>query len=95
MQIQDNSLANITTVVNDHFFIEIKNQPLAGSTFEYKICTHDEKIIRKGQFSGPYVQLRLSLIEEGQYIFLLYLNGQKLQESSFEKRSNCYLALVK
>lgn len=95
MQIQQNSLAIVTTVVTHFLFIEIKNQPLAGNTFEYKICTPDEKIIRKGQFTEPNVQLRLSLIKEGKYNFLLYLNGQKLQESSFEKRTGYHLALEK
>ncbi|HRI21095.1 MAG TPA: hypothetical protein PLA68_09070 [Panacibacter sp.] len=93
MQPQTGSLANVTAIVDDFMFVEINKYALAGNTFEYKICTTDEKIIRKGQFSGLNVQLRLSFIEEGKYNFQLYLNGEQLQESRFEKRSSYYYNL--
>lgn len=93
MQPQTSSLASVTAIVEDFMFVEINKYALAGKTFEYKICTPDEKIIRKGQFSGLNVQLRLSFIEEGRYNFQLYLNGEQLQESRFEKRSSYYYNL--
>ena len=79
--------AAVTNIVYDFLKVEIVQSALIGNTFEYKICCPDEKIIRKGSFTGSNVQLRLSLMQEGKYIFQLYLNGERIQDSGFEKTS--------
>ncbi len=86
MQAHNDSFARITDVVQDFMFVEINSFVMQNKTFEYKIFSQDEKLIRKGRFEGPMVQLRLSLMQEGKYIFLLYLNGEQLQNSGFEKQ---------
>lgn len=80
------SFASITDIVQDFMFVEIRNIAILDKTFEYKIVSQDDKLIRKGRFEGPNVQLRLSLMPEGTYFFRLYLNGEELQHISFEKR---------
>ena len=86
MQAHNDSFARITDVVQDFMFVEINSFVMQNKTFEYKIFSQDEKLIRKGRFEGPMVQLRLSLMQEGKYIFLLYLNGEQLQNSGLEKQ---------
>ena len=77
--------ANVSNIVYDLLKVEIVQSTLFNTTFEYKICCPNEKIIRKGSFRGPNVQLRLSLMQEGKYSFHLFLNGEQIQYSGFEK----------
>jgi len=87
MYATNDSFARITDIVHDFLFVEINSTALQNKTFEYKIISQEEKLIRKGHFEGPMVQLRLSLMQEGKYTFQLYLNGEQLLNSGFEKRA--------
>lgn len=82
---QNITAAAVSNIVYDLMNVEIIHSSLFNNIFEYRICCDDEKIIRKGRFTGPNVQLRLSFIKEGKYSFLLFLNGEQIQQSGFEK----------
>jgi hypothetical protein len=87
MQIQNEAYATVTNIVWDFMFVQIISDVLQNKTLEYKIFSLDDKLIRKGHFEGPIIQLRLSHIQEGNYIFQLYLNNIQLQQVPFEKRA--------
>ena len=78
---------SITDVVYDHLLIEIKHSLLTMKYFEYRICTKDEKLVRQGSFRGPMVQLRLSLMDSGDYQLLLSANGNEWEQFGFEKKA--------
>ncbi len=88
------ALANVTNTVYDFMFVEITEPSLCDHehVFDYLIYSPDERPVRKGSFSGPSVQLRLSLIEAGNYLFRLYLNGEALQNFCFEKKPTFAMA---
>ncbi|MDB5190895.1 MAG: hypothetical protein JWQ96_458 [Segetibacter sp.] len=78
----------VTEQVYDLFLVDILNQTLLYESFEYAICSEDNKTIRKGQFRAPSVQLRTSDLCEGNYQFQLYLKGKEWQCAAFQKVSH-------
>jgi hypothetical protein len=66
--------------------IEINNTLLRTKSFEYRICTKDQRLVRQGCFHGPMVQLRLSFMDTGIYQLLLSNDGQQWQQYAFEKK---------
>ena len=88
MLAQNTTAAAVSNIVYDLMNVEIVHASLfnnINNIFEYKIFCCEEKIIRKGKFTGHNVQLRLSFIKEGKYSFRLFLNGEQIQQSGFEK----------
>ena len=87
-------LASVTPTVYDFMLVEITEPTLCDHqhVFDYLIYSPDERPVRKGRFSGPSVQLRLSLIEAGSYLFRLYLDGEAIQNFCFEKKPSFSLA---
>ena len=77
----------VTDVVYDHLLIEINHQQSQTKNFEYRICTRDEKLVRQGSFRGPRVQLRLSLMDTGNYQLLLSEDGSEWEPFGFEKKA--------
>ncbi len=81
------SAVSVTDVVFDHLLIEINHNLLRNKDFEYRICTKDKRLVRQGSFRGPAVQLRLSLMDTGNYQLLLSDDGQEWQQFAFEKKA--------
>jgi len=77
---------SVTDVVYDHLLIEITSSLLKTKNFEYRICTKDEKLVRQGSFRGPMVQLRVSLMNTGNYQLLISENGREWEQFGFEKK---------
>lgn len=77
---------SVTDVVYDHLLIEINSSLLKTKNFEYRICTNDERLVRQGSFRGPMVQLRVSLMNTGNYQLLLSENGEQWEQFGFEKK---------
>ncbi|HWB26094.1 MAG TPA: hypothetical protein VG738_11470 [Chitinophagaceae bacterium] len=78
---------SVTDVVYDHLLIEINHNLLKNKSFEYRIWTKDKRIVRQGSFRGPMVQMRLSMIDTGNYQLLLSEDGQKWEQFAFEKKA--------
>jgi hypothetical protein len=56
-------------------------------TFNYTIFDSENKLIRKGQFKGLLIQLRLSHLTEGRYTLQLFIAGQDPAIYSIAKKS--------
>ncbi len=79
----------ITQKVLDFMMIEVQHADMA-CTCSYTINTTDNNTIRKGNFKGQMVQLRLSNIQEGHYQFHFYYNDALLATIPFEKQSAAF-----
>jgi len=84
MQLNSSSI-QITSVVDEILFIEIKDPELKNAFFEYKVVNTDGRMLRRGNFSGPHIQLRLLLLPAGKYFFELAISEQKKFAYAFEK----------
>jgi len=78
---------SVTDVVYDHLLIEINHNLLKTKNFEYRIWSKDKRVVRQGTFRGPMVQLRLSLMDTGNYQLLLSENGNEWEQFAFEKKA--------
>lgn len=83
---------SVTDVVYDYLLIEINHNQSLSKNFEYRICTRDKKLVRQGCFRGPSVQLRLSLMDTGNYQLLLSENGSEWEQFGFEKKPTQQMA---
>jgi hypothetical protein len=74
---------SITEIVYDLMMVNVNRASLLKDCITYVIRNQANKLVRKGNFSGYNVQLRMTHLEDGQYEFedKLYLN------IPFEKRS--------
>jgi hypothetical protein len=79
---------SIIDKVSDMVYIDILNQKLQHASFEYVILNGEKKIVRKGNFRAPSVQLRTNHLEEGMYQFQLLLNGKLWETTDFRKRKD-------
>ncbi|MDI9365886.1 MAG: hypothetical protein QM541_13100 [Flavobacterium sp.] len=79
----------ITQQVLDFMMIEVNDADIS-STFSYIIVDNNQQAIRKGNFKGQIVQLRLSHIPEGKYQFILHQNDELLTTIPFEKKSAAF-----
>jgi hypothetical protein len=79
----------ITQQVFDFMMIEVNHADIL-STFSYAIIDHHQQAIRKGNFRGQMVQLRLSHIPEGKYQFSLHHNDVLISTIPFEKKSAAF-----
>jgi hypothetical protein len=78
---------SVTTQSFDLIYVDILNQKLQYESFEYIIYTEDKKMIRRGQFRAPSVQIRTCGLQEGTYEFQLLLHGEEWKNTLFQKQS--------
>ena len=76
--------AIIRKKTSDILCVEIINPCICNKTFVYKIISSEEKIVRKGNFIGPTVQLCIGFLQVGDYIFQLYDDQIMLQQCYFQ-----------
>jgi hypothetical protein len=74
--------------MSDMIFIDIHNQTLQYESFEFNIYNGDKKVVRKGYFRAPSVQLRTNNLAEGTYQFELLLNGKVWETTEFRKKTD-------
>ena len=82
-----NSHANVATIsrqVQDVMVVEVNTASL-NEEYEYSISDLENKIIRKGYFRAPLVQLRTSYMNDGEYLFHLYKAGKECFTEYFQK----------
>jgi hypothetical protein len=85
------SMATQVSVIDrtsDMIYIDILNKKLQYASFEFVILNGEKKIVRKGNFRAPSVQLRTNNLEEGIYLFQLLLNGELWETTNFRKRKD-------
>ena len=73
--------------VADMIYVNITNKTLQYDSFEYNIYNGDKKVVRRGYFRAPSVQLRTANLADGTYQFELLLNGQVWETAEFRKTS--------
>jgi hypothetical protein len=79
---------SITETVYDFLMVHINCYSLQNSSIGYIIYNQFKQQMRKGNFTGHTVQLRMSHLEDGQYNFNLLVEEQQLELSiPFQKRS--------
>jgi hypothetical protein len=76
---------SITEKKNDVFDVDILTHSMMYSSFEYIIYGENNKMLRRGQFRAPSVQLRASGMQEGTYHFKLLLNDSEVVNIPFYK----------
>lgn len=84
-----NLTVTITQEVFDFMMIEVNHADIS-SRFNYSIAGADNSPIRKGNFNGQMVQLRLSHVPEGNYQFSFFCNDALIATIPFEKKSAAF-----
>lgn len=74
--------------------IKIDDEDLRNESFEYSIVNQDKKVCRKGQFTGNCVQLRITHLKDGKYLFFLTTPTRETNQYPFEKKSKSYSDVV-
>lgn len=80
---------SITQKVLDFMIVDVVFTD-ATTAFHYTIVDSNNQVIRKGNFKGQMIQLRLSHIPEGKYQFMLYQNEALVADLAFEKQSAAF-----
>ncbi|MEQ1623905.1 MAG: hypothetical protein ABL870_04390 [Sediminibacterium sp.] len=61
----------ITDIVHDRMHVQIHSPILRKSVLNYRIESQEETVLRKGSFHGPEIQLNMTHMPDGDYVFLL------------------------
>lgn len=80
-------IVELPSVVRELIAIQIKDQDLVIASFEYSIMNAEKKVCRKGQFNGLTIQLRVSHLKDGKYIFTLTTQNRTPFSYEFVKKS--------
>jgi hypothetical protein len=85
-------LATITSKVHDFLLIQLNDESRKDVSVHYEIINEDCKIIRKGNFKGTEVQLRVTHLQEGNYNVHLCVDDSEPVDYSFTKLSSNFAA---
>ena len=80
---------SITEIVYDMMMVNVNCASLIKNRISYIIRNKANKLIRKGNFTGYNVQLRMTNLEDGKYDVDLFVEDKLYLNISFEKRSIC------
>jgi ABC-type uncharacterized transport system substrate-binding protein len=75
----------ITENKTDVFNVDVLNENYFYKPMVYIIYGKDNKMVRRGQFMAPSVQLRTSYMQEGDYLFQILLNENETVNIPFHK----------
>ncbi len=75
----------ITEKNNDMFDVDISNQTLLYKSLDFIIYGKDNKMVRKGQFRAPSVQLRTTYMQAGDYLLQVMVNECDYVNIPFQK----------
>ena len=84
----------ITNLVNDFLVIQLHDDNLKEAQIQYQIINEVKKTIRKGCFIGSMVQLRVSHLQEGEYVIHVCVGESEQFDYSFTKLSPDHTATV-
>jgi hypothetical protein len=82
-----NNDVRINDVVYDFMTIEIVNPCLHQQILSYSIIDASQRIIRKGNFIGNAVHLRVAHMSEGNYLFCIKSKDDRVSSIPFKKVS--------
>lgn len=83
----DPTLVQINPVVVDFLFIQIKSAFYENTVVHYKIIDSNQHVVRKGNFDGLHVQLRLDHLTDGFYSLELLIDTFDPLLYLFQKRT--------
>jgi|GEM_PF-1937298 len=89
-QSQPQTTVSITEIVYDFMMIHINCASLQKASIGYSICNQSNQLVRKGNFTGFMVQLRMSHLQDGKYNFNMFVEDQLHLNIPFEKKSMAY-----
>jgi hypothetical protein len=78
---------SITEIVYDLMMVNVNRASLLKDCITYVIRNQSNKLVRKGNFSGYNVQLRMTHLEDGKYEFDMFIEDKLYMNIPFEKRS--------
>lgn len=78
---------SITEIVYDMMVMNVNCASLIKNRIGYIIRNHANQLIRKGNFTGYNVQLRMSHLEDGKYDVDMFVEDKLYLNIPFEKRS--------
>ena len=77
----------ITPVVFDFLFIEIKDSSLSNSAVQYIVTDGKNGVVRKGSFKGLVMQLRMDFLNDGYYTINIQFENFEPLAYRFEKKT--------
>src|SRR5689334_4526015 len=87
MSTLDPLAVQITPVVFDFLFIEIKDSSLSNHTVQYIVTDAKNATIRKGSFKGLVMQLRMDFLQDGYYTINIHFENFDPVPYRFEKKT--------
>jgi hypothetical protein len=78
----------VSPTVYEMMVIEVNNYHFQNTQFRYQIQDAAQKILRKGNFVGCRIQLRLSDLFDGQYTLTIEQEGEAVLCTKFSKNSD-------
>ena len=78
---------SITEIVYDMMVMNVNCASLIKNRISYIIRNHANQQIRKGNFTGYNVQLRMTHLEDGKYDVDMFVEDELYLNIPFEKRS--------
>ena len=77
----------ISQITNDIVMMEVRHEDKRLCIFDYEIKDATERIIRRGRFTGPLVQLGTQFLNNGNYEIDLMVKGETWRTIHFTKSS--------
>ncbi|HMC99005.1 MAG TPA: hypothetical protein VKH37_02600 [Ferruginibacter sp.] len=78
---------SLLQVSNDLVVMEVRHEDRSDCIFDYEIKDGAEKIVRRGRFTGPLVQLGTQFLSNGNYEIDLMVKGEMWKKVAFTKTS--------
>ena len=78
---------SITEIVYDMMNVQVNCTSLISRGLSYVIRSQSNQLIRKGNFTGYNVQLRMAHLEDGKYEFDMFVEDKLHLNIPFEKRT--------
>jgi hypothetical protein len=72
-------------VTNEVVVMEVCHEEKRECVFDYEIKDVAEKVVRRGRFTGPLVQLGTQFLNNGNYVIDLLVKGESWRKVSFTK----------
>jgi len=77
---------SISDMVSDFLFIQVKDEKLSLNLLEYHIINEEHQVVRKGQFRGEIVQLRITHLPQGSFELKIFEQGICVASFNFNKK---------
>lgn len=82
-----NTAVAFSQITNDLVIMEVRHEDKGHCIFDYEIKDAAERVVRRGRFTGPLVQLGTQFLNNGSYEIDLLVKGETWRKISFTKNS--------